>query len=90
MKEIQAVKKILAEFPFFDGASRQAVRGGDDPDCDGNTCSASDPTHLVTLIGCEGMVVVHTADATLVMPASHAQQVKDLHAEVKAQHPDKA
>jgi mannose-1-phosphate guanylyltransferase len=73
-------------------------------DSDGNAVSAtsvvlgsrdclvasSDANHLVALVGCEGLVVVHTPEATLVMPASHAQQVKDLHALVKEQFPDLA
>ena len=37
-------------------------------------------THTVALLGCSGLVVVHTPDATLVMPADKAQQLKDLHA----------
>jgi mannose-1-phosphate guanylyltransferase len=59
----------------------------DSRDC---VVASADADHLVALVGCEGLVVVHTPGATLVMPASHAQQVKDLHAEVKAQFPDKA
>lgn len=42
--------------------------------------ASSDPEHLVTLVGCEGLVVVHTPTATLVMPAAQAQRVKELHA----------
>ena len=49
--------------------------------------ASSDPTHLVTLLGCEGLVVVHTPTATLVMPAAQAQRVKDLHSAVAAQFP---
>jgi hypothetical protein len=46
MKDIQAIKKILGDCSFFDGASRQAIRGRDNADCHGHTCSGSDPTHL--------------------------------------------
>ncbi len=49
--------------------------------------ASTDPEHLVALIGCEGLVVVHTPTATLVMPAEQAQRVKELHAEVVAQFP---
>ena len=42
--------------------------------------NATGDAHAITLIGCEGLVVVHTADATLVMPADKAQKLKDLHA----------
>jgi mannose-1-phosphate guanylyltransferase len=52
--------------------------------------ASSDPEHLVTLVGCEGLVVVHTPSATLVMPAGQAQQVKDLHALVARSAPDLA
>ena len=41
--------------------------------------ASSDPSHLVTLIGCEGLVVVHTPTATLVVPVEQAQRVKELH-----------
>lgn len=36
--------------------------------------------HTVALLGVDGLVVVHTPDATLVMPAERAQDLKDLHA----------
>ena len=52
--------------------------------------ASTDPSHLVALVGCEGLVVVHTPTATLVMPAAHAQRVKDLHALVAAQFPELA
>ncbi len=38
--------------------------------------------HLVACLGVEGLVVVHTRDATLVCPASRADELKKLHAEV--------
>jgi mannose-1-phosphate guanylyltransferase len=56
----------------------------------GNVVTSSDPDHLVTLIGCEGLVVVHTPGATLVMPASQAQRVKELHAKVADGAPELA
>jgi mannose-1-phosphate guanylyltransferase len=49
----------------------------DSRDC---VVASGDPDHLVALLGCEGLVVVHTERATLVVPAERAQQVKDLHA----------
>jgi mannose-1-phosphate guanylyltransferase len=52
--------------------------------------ASTDPEHLVALVGCEGLVVVHTPTATLVMPADQAQRVKDLHALVAEQAPDLA
>ena len=56
----------------------------------GNVVASSDPNHLVTLVGCEGLVVVHTPAATLVMPAAQAQQVKELHARVVELAPELA
>ena len=56
----------------------------------GNVVASSDPDHLVTLVGCEGLVVVHTPTATLVMPAAEAQRVKELHARVAEVAPELA
>ena len=56
----------------------------------GNVVTSSDPNHLVTLVGCEGLVVVHTPAATLVMPAAQAQRVKELHARVVEVAPELA
>lgn len=39
-----------------------------------------DPSHHIALLGVSDLVVVNTADATLIMPASEAQRLKDLHA----------
>ncbi len=38
------------------------------------------PGHTVAVLGGDGVIVVHTADATLVVPASRAQEIKDLQA----------
>jgi len=35
--------------------------------------------HTVALLGVEDLVVVHTPDATLVMPRSKAEELKALH-----------
>ena len=40
------------------------------------------PDHTIAVLGATGLVVVHTADATLVMPAASAEQLKDLHAKL--------
>jgi mannose-1-phosphate guanylyltransferase len=55
----------------------------DSRDC---VVASSDPDHLVALVGCEGLVVVHTPEATLVVPADQAQRVKELHARIAAEH----
>ncbi len=59
----------------------------DSTDC---VVASADPDHLVALVGCTGLVVVHTARATLVVPADQAQRVKDLHALVAAHHEELA
>ena len=41
-----------------------------------------DGKHLITLLGVDDLVVVHTADATLVMPKARAQDIKALLAKV--------
>ena len=66
-------------------AARAVVTGS--TDC---VVASSDPSHLVALVGCEGLVVVHTPTATLVMPAAQAQRVKELHALVVEQAPELA
>jgi len=38
-----------------------------------------DDGHTLALLGCDGLVVVRTSDATLVMPAERAQDLKQLH-----------
>ncbi|MCX7886721.1 MAG: mannose-1-phosphate guanylyltransferase [Verrucomicrobiae bacterium] len=43
---------------------------------------SDDPKHLVAVVGCEDLIVVHTADATLICRADHAEAVKKLHEEV--------
>ncbi|MBK5307392.1 MAG: mannose-1-phosphate guanylyltransferase [Frankiaceae bacterium] len=64
-------------------AGRAVVTGSS-----GCVVASNEPDHLVALVGCEGLVVVHTPEATLVMPADQAQRVKDLHALVQQQAPD--
>ena len=59
-------------------------------DSDACVVTSSDPDHLIALVGCEGLVVVHTPTATLVMPADQAQRVKELQARVAEQAPDLA
>lgn len=40
------------------------------------------PGHTIAMIGCEGLIVVHTEDATLICPAAQDQRVKDVAAAV--------
>jgi mannose-1-phosphate guanylyltransferase len=40
--------------------------------------ASSDPDHLITTIGCEDLIVIHTENATLVCRADQAEKIKDL------------
>jgi mannose-1-phosphate guanylyltransferase len=39
---------------------------------------SDDPSHTIATIGCKDIIIVHTKDATLVLPAKHAQKVRDV------------
>lgn len=41
--------------------------------------------HTVALLGVDDLIVVHTPDATLVMPKSRAEELKAVHAKLKAE-----
>jgi mannose-1-phosphate guanylyltransferase len=41
--------------------------------------ASDDPDHLIAAIGCEDLIIVHTADATLVCRADRAESVKAMH-----------
>jgi mannose-1-phosphate guanylyltransferase len=43
----------------------------------GNLVASSDPNHLVTLVGCKDLIVIHTPEATLICPADQAEAVKE-------------
>ena len=43
-----------------------------------NVIVSDDPAHMVAAVGVEGLVIVHTRDATLVCRADDAERVKDL------------
>jgi mannose-1-phosphate guanylyltransferase len=46
----------------------------------GNLVASSDANHLVALVGCQNLMVIHTPDVTLVLPADQAETVKDIQA----------
>lgn len=41
--------------------------------------ASSDPAHSISLLGCEDLIVIHTPDATLVMPRAKAEELKLVH-----------
>ena len=48
--------------------------------------ASSDPEHVITSIGCEDLIIIHTPDATLVCHASQAENIKALHKLVGENH----
>ncbi len=52
-------------------------------DSSGNlVVSGGTGAHAIALLGCEDLIVVHTDDATLIMPRERAQDLKALHGKV--------
>ena len=64
-----------------DGAGN-AVAGPQNLILDGkrNLVVSEDPSHLVALLGCDDLVVVHTPDATLVCRRDRAEDIRRLQA----------
>jgi len=60
-------------------AVNDAGGGATSIDCSNTLIVNDDPNHHIAVIGANDLVIVHTKDATLVMPKSHAQRLKDLH-----------
>lgn len=56
----------------------------------GCVVATAEPGHLVAVVGCTDLVVVHTPDATLVVTADRAQDVKALQALIARERPDLA
>jgi mannose-1-phosphate guanylyltransferase len=56
-------------------------------DSRGNILVNDEPGHLVSAVGLENCVVVHTRDATMVCPVDDAERVKELLALVESRHP---
>lgn len=48
----------------------------------GSLVVSDDPSHYVAVLGCDNLIVVHTKEATLVMPRDKAEELKLIHAEL--------
>lgn len=48
--------------------------------------ASSDPQHLIAVLGCEDLIIIHTPDATLVCRADQAESIKELHKLVGEKH----
>jgi len=90
MEKAEGVAAVIAGFSWSDLGSWDAIQAISEPDADGNVIAGrvvqldcEDTTiyadeRLVAGIGLRGMVVVDTADATLVCRKDMAQRVKDV------------
>ena len=47
---------------------------------------STDPEHLIAVVGCQDLIVVHTGNATLVCPKERAEEIKDLQARIRREH----
>jgi mannose-1-phosphate guanylyltransferase len=47
-------------------------------DCKGTLVASTDPSHIIAVVGCTGLMVIHTPDATLICSAELAEAVKDV------------
>ncbi|NLV73621.1 MAG: NTP transferase domain-containing protein [Chloroflexi bacterium] len=75
----------LYEVLAKDEAGNVSTGGGEHLAIDSHNCLVYSRDRLVATIGLEGMIVVDTGDAVLVMPSERAQQVSDLVKLLKAQ-----
>jgi len=48
----------------------------------GTLVASDEPEHLIATIGCEDLVIIHTAKATLVCRKQDAERIKELHGKV--------
>jgi mannose-1-phosphate guanylyltransferase len=71
--------------------NRNALSSGEFVLIDSANCLAasSDPAHLIALVGCENLIVIHTPDATLVCRADQAEQIKELYKQVERRYEGK-
>jgi mannose-1-phosphate guanylyltransferase len=51
-------------------------------DSAGNLIASNDPDHLITTIGVDNLIIIHTPDATLVCRADRAEDIKQLYEQV--------
>jgi mannose-1-phosphate guanylyltransferase len=84
---------VLMDLTWLDVGSWPSFAQTLEPDGDGNRSSGStivqgtkdtlvvnvDDRHTIAALGCEDLVIVHTEDATLVMPRERAEELKRLY-----------
>ena len=54
---------------------------------DASNClvASGEKDHLIAMLGCQNLIVVHTKDATLICPADKADRIKDIYDAVTKQ-----
>lgn len=52
----------------------------------GSLIASSDPNHLIAVMGCNDLIVIHTPNATLICHASQAERIKEMQAKAGSQH----
>jgi mannose-1-phosphate guanylyltransferase len=83
----------IGSWPSFAQTCRKdgrenALSGGEHISIDSANCLAasSDAKHLIALIGCQNLIVIHTPDATLVCPADQAEQIKEAYKQIESRY----
>jgi mannose-1-phosphate guanylyltransferase len=102
MEKAGNVVTVAADFDWDDVGAWPAAAKHMNPIGDGNVSRGralvengrgniivSDPDHLVALVGCDNLVVVHTDDATLVCPKDESQRIKELVKHLAANESDR-
>jgi mannose-1-phosphate guanylyltransferase len=51
----------------------------------GSLVASSDPNHLIAVVGCQDLIVIHTSNATLICHASQAERIKEMQARAGTQ-----
>ncbi|MDD4890774.1 MAG: mannose-1-phosphate guanylyltransferase [Phycisphaerae bacterium] len=80
---------VLADVNSVDGSNNLKVGRVATLDAAGNILINESAEHVLAVAGLEDMVIVHTADATLVVPKARAQDLKKLLEQVRAAFGDR-
>jgi mannose-1-phosphate guanylyltransferase len=51
-------------------------------DTHGTVVASNDPKHLITAVGCDNLIIIHTSDVTLVCRKDCAESIKELYKQV--------
>ena len=75
----------IGSWPAFGSLLESDARGNEHSgetllaECSNILAISAEDGHLIACLGCEDLVIVHTAEATLVCPRSRADELKKLH-----------